>query len=279
MLFNCTALYRLSVLYCLQLLWTALPSNHREDFIPPRCLLQLNFLLTKFWSFCRWSSFLHLFNREVRQHSRITARLICRTTLHSPFAVWLSWWWECAHTHTLVWQALLTENCAMIMICIEVRWSPSPEAHPYRNIMQGTTTLNYRLSCCESILWGEDVKYCWSLLPGTELLMDAMNYKLFLLVLTCFLFEKSTLVVCIMCFCDCCLTHVIADLTVCSAGIPGNLQNELTLIQFSPFSFDCTVWFSWKQPHRWGGHWQVSLREMDYCCHATLAVHKCTCSC
>lgn len=55
------------------------------------------------------------------------------------------------------------------------------------------------------------------------------------------------LVVCIMRFCNCCLTDVTADLTVCSAGIPGNLslhlQNELALIQFSPFSFDCTVWW------------------------------------
>lgn len=55
-----------------------------------------------------------------------------------------------------------------------------------------------------------------------------------------------------MCFCNCCLTDVIADLTVCSAGIPGNLslhlQNELAVIQFSPFSFDCTVWFSESDP-------------------------------
>lgn len=61
-----------------------------------------------------------------------------------------------------------------------------------------------------------------------------------------------TLVICIMCFCNCCLTSVIADLTVCSAGIPGNLflhlQNELALIQFSLFSFDCTVWFSKSDP-------------------------------
>lgn len=61
-----------------------------------------------------------------------------------------------------------------------------------------------------------------------------------------------TLVVCIMCFCNCCLTDVIAALTVCFAGIPGNLslhfQKELAFIQFSPFSFDCTVWFSESDP-------------------------------
>lgn len=93
-----------------------------------------------------------------------------------------------------------------------------------------------------------------SLWFSAKLLVDAL-YRLNYRLLFPLLFETDvhlTLVVCIMYFCNCCLTDVTADLTVCSAGIPGSLslhlQNELALIQFSPFSFDCTVWFSKSDP-------------------------------
>lgn len=79
-------------------------------------------------SFCRWRSFLSLFNHEVCRH---LWKQLCESAARRCSHHLLCDWVGGALSGT--WQALLTENYGMIMTCIEVSWSPS--SHPYRHII------------------------------------------------------------------------------------------------------------------------------------------------